>query len=322
MISYIIMIIVGFALLVLGADFLIKGSSNIAKKFKIPEILIGLTIVALGTSAPELIITITSASQGATDLIIGNAIGSNLCNILLILGIMSIITPVKIDKEVIKIHIPVSLLACIIIFVMQLLPILTSSKLVLDRLDGIILLILFLMYFSYPVITEIKDIIKSYKENKNNKNEESINIFLSILYIIIGVILLKYGGDFVVDNSTNIAHVLNLPERVIGLTIIAIGTAMPEFVTSIVAVIKKDTSIAIGNLVGSCVLNLLLILGIGAIITPLNFSIEFNKNLIWLILSTIVILILNFIGKKSVLTRKKGLILIAMFLVYIIELFV
>lgn len=322
MLVYITMIIIGFVLLVIGADLLIKGASNVAKRFKISETLIGLTIVALGTSAPELIITITSASQGATDLIIGNAVGSNLCNILLILGIMSIIRPVELEKEIIKLHLPISLFVAIIILGMELSTVLMSQRMILDRLDGMILITLFAIYFSYPVFSEIKNIINTNKEIKKSSDKENINVFLSIFYIIIGVVLLKYGGDFVVDNATNIAQEFHLPERVIGLTIIAIGTAMPEFVTSIVAVIKKDTSLAVGNLVGSCVLNLLLILGIGAIITPLNFSEEFNNNIIWLIISTIIIWLLNFVGKKDTITKSKGLILLAMFSIYFIELFI
>ena len=322
MLVYITMIIIGFVLLVIGADLLIKGASNVAKRFKISETLIGLTIVALGTSAPELIITITSASQGATDLIIGNAVGSNLCNILLILGMMSIIRPVELEKEIIKLHLPISLFVAIIILGMELSTVLMSQRMILDRLDGMILITLFAIYFSYPVFSEIKNIINTNKESKKSSDKENINVFLSIFYIIIGVVLLKYGGDFVVDNATNIAQEFHLPERVIGLTIIAIGTAMPEFVTSIVAVIKKDTSLAVGNLVGSCVLNLLLILGVGAIITPLNFYEEFNNNIIWLIISTMIIWLLNFVGKKDTITRFKGLILLAMFSIYFIELFI
>lgn len=321
MFFYIIMIIIGFVLLVIGADLLVNGASNIAKKFHIPEILIGLTIVALGTSAPELIITITSANSGAAELIIGNAIGSNLCNLLLIIGIMSIITPIVLDKEIVKLHLPLSLFAAFVILFMELSSF-TSSIAMLNRVDGIILLIMFIVYFSYPILIEIKDIIANFKSNSKNDEYKNINIFLSIFFIIIGVVLLKYGGDFVVDYSTYIAQEFNIPERVIGLTIVAIGTAMPEFVTSIIAVIKKDTDLAVGNLVGSCVLNLFLILGIGSIITPLPFSSEFNQNLILLMISTLVLLLFNFIGKKNTITRSKGLILLIIFSIYIIKLFV
>ncbi len=321
MLFYAIMIIIGFGLLVIGADFLVKGASNVAKKFYIPETLIGLTIVAIGTSAPELIITITSANSGATDLIIGNAIGSNLCNLLLIIGIMAIIKPVIVDKDIVKIHIPAALFSAFLILIMEMVSV-TSNQFLLGRMDGIVLIIIFLMYFSYPIFVEIKDIINSYKNNKKLEEYKNINIFTSILFIIIGIILLKYGGDFVVDYASEIAREFNLSEGVIGLTIVAIGTAMPEMVTSIISVIKKDTDLAIGNLVGSCVLNLLLILGVGSIITPLGFSQDFNQNIILLIISTFLILIYNFIGKKYTITRSKGVILLAVFSIYIIGLFI
>ena len=321
MFFYIIMMVIGFLLLVMGANFLIKGSSNIAKKFHIPEMLIGLTIVALGTSAPELIITITSAGSGSTDLIIGNAIGSNLCNLLFILGVMSLITPIEIDKEAVKIHIPIAVLATIIILCMGL-GIFGSTKGVIDRRDGIILTLLFIAYFIYPIIIEIKDIIMTYKENKRQQHRQEGNILVSIILIIVGIVLLKYGGDFVVDFSSKIALQLGIPERTIGLTIVAIGTAMPEIVTSIIAVIKKDTDLAVGNLVGSCVLNIFLILGVGAIITPLKFSTEFYSNLILLIISTFIIWLFNFIGKKHIVTRVKGGILLSIFIIYLIKLFI
>ena len=315
----IIMIVLGFVLLVVGADFLVKGASNIAKKFHIPEMLIGLTIVALGTSMPELIITINSATSGANDLILGNAIGSNLCNLLLILGLMCVIKPVEIDKEAVKVHIPMVFISAVIILCLSLG--IFSTPNVIDRRDGIILTIMFVLYFSYPIFAEIKDIKKAYKENLKSDKFKDIKISLSILFIVLGIVLLKYGGDFVVDYATNIAMELNVPESVIGLTIIAIGTAIPELVTSIVAVIKKDTDLAVGNLVGSCVLNLFLILGVGAIITPLNFSQDFNNNLIYLIISTFVIWCFNFVGKKHILTREKGVILLLMFGFYIVRLF-
>ena len=313
------MIVLGFGLLVLGADLLVKGASNIAKKFHIPEMLIGLTIVALGTSMPELIITINSATSGANDLIIGNAIGSNLCNLLLILGLMCVIRPVEIDKEAVKIHIPMAFISAIIIWCLIIG--IFSTPNVLDMRDGLILIFLFVLYFSYQIFAEIKEKKKAYKENLKSDKFKDIKISLSILFIVLGIVLLKYGGDFVVDYATNIAMELNVPESVIGLTIIAIGTAMPELVTSIVAVIKKDTDLAVGNLVGSCVLNLFLILGVGAIITPLNFSQDFNNNLIYLIISTFVIWCFNFVGKKHILTREKGVILLLMFGFYIVRLF-
>lgn len=321
MLFEILMIMIGFALLISGANLLVKGSSNIAKRFHIPEILIGLTIVALGTSAPELIISITSGNKGATDLIVGNAIGSNLCNLLLILGLMAVIKPIKIDKEAKNIHIPVLFLATLIILIMGL-ELFGSAPAVINKIEGIILIIMFILYFSYPIIVEIKDIAKSFKENKKNNEYEKNSIPLSIMYIIIGIVLLKYGGDFVVDYSTKIAQMFNVSQRIIGLTIVAFGTSLPELVTSILAIIRKDTDLAVGNLVGSSVLNIFLILGAGAIITPLSVTNEFKQNILLLLFSTVLLWLFNFIGKKDTITRVKGIMLILIFLAYLVKLFI
>ena len=313
------MLIVGFLLLIVGADLLVKGSSNIAKKFNIPEILIGLTIVALGTSMPELIITISSASQNATDLIIGNAIGSNLCNLLLIMGIIAILKPINIDKETRVIHLPVALFSTIAVLCLGL-GLLGSPNNIISRTDGIILVVLYFLYFLYPVIIEIKDIKNTAKENKK-KQIMSKNTLLSILFIILGIVALKSGGDIVVNEATQIAMKYGISERVIGLTIVAIGTALPELITSIIAVIKKEENLALGNLIGSCILNSFLILGTGAIITPLSFSKEFVYNLILLTFSILLIWIFCFIGKKNTITRFKAIVLLPTYVGYIISLF-
>lgn len=321
MFIYILMIIIGLILLILGADLLVRGSSNIAKKFHIPEILVGLTIVAIVTSAPELIITITSAKNSMSDLIIGNAIGSNLCNILLILGLMAVIFPIKIEKEARNFHIPIAIISTFIILLMGL-GILGNNTAFINRQEGIFLLILFVIYFSYPILKEFEDILISIKNNSDNSELKKINPFLCIIFIVLGIVLLKYGGDLVVDYSTVIAEEFNISERVIGLTIVAIGTALPELVTSIVSIIKKDTNLAVGNIIGSCVLNLLLILGIGSILTPLEFTPEFIQNLILLCCCTFLLFIFNYIGKKDTITRTKGFILLLIFIIYMIKLFI
>lgn len=172
----------------------------------------------------------------------------------------------------------------------------------------------------YPILVEIKDIIKTYKTNK--KEQTNISIFLSVIFIVIGAILLKYGGDFVVDYSVEIANYFKISQRVIGLTIVAIGTAMPELVTSIIAIIKKDTDLAVGNLVGSCVLNLLLILGLGAVITPLEFSNQFIQNLFILLGVNALIWLFTFMHRKNYISRMQGVILLIIFALYISNLFI
>ena len=322
MLLNILLIIVGFVLLVVGANFLVKGASNIALKFHIPEILIGLTIVAIGTSAPELIVTITSSINGNNNLIIGNAIGSNFCNLLLILGLMAVIRPIKIDDDVKKFHLPVAVICVIVVFICCL-NLFNQTPLLINRIEGLIIFILFMIYLIYPIYLEINDIIQSYRESKRNaKKDNTPNIFVSLLSLIFGIILLKYGSDFVVDYSVKIAEFFNLSEGVIGSTIVAIGTASPELVTSIIAIIKKDTDLAIGNLVGSCVLNLFLTLGIAAMINPLSFSINFLNDLVLLMFSTALVWLFNYIGKKNTITRFKGVILLAVFTFYMYTLFV
>ena len=319
MIKDICFIVIGFILLIIGADALVKGSSNLAKKFHIPEIIIGLTIVCIGTSMPELIITITSASKGYTDLIVGNAIGSNLCNILLILGIAAILKPVKVDKDIKDIHLPIALLSTLFILFIGNLSI-GSGKFIIGRSEGFILLLLFLIYFAYPIIIAVKDIIKV--EHQKRKPRKDISVITSAFLIIIGIFMLKYGGDFVVDSCENIALTFGISQRIIGLTIVAIGTSLPELVTTIIATLEKDTNIAIGNLVGSCMLNFLLVIGVGAVITPLVFSIEFNINLVLLAFAILAVWLFSNTGKKDTITSANGLILLLMFFIYVARLFV
>lgn len=243
-----------------------------------------------------------------------------MCNLLLILGLMAVLRPIEVDKDAKNIHIPVSFIVTLLVLLMGL-GVFYGERGVINKIDGMVLIILSIIYFIYPVIAEIKDIAETYRKDKKNKTSD-IKVCKSMLFIVLGVILLKYGGDFVVDYSIQIARMLNISERVIGLTIIAIGTALPELVTSIFAVIKKDTDLAVGNLVGSCVLNLLLILGIGAIITPLMFSNEFIQNLLILLGTNLLIWLFNFIGKRNYISRSQGSILISIFGAYIIKLFI
>ena len=224
-----LIIVIGFILLVFGSDLLVKGASNIAKKFHIPDILIGLTIVAIGTSAPELIVTIQSALSSNTGLIIGNAIGSNFCNLLLILGLMATIRPVSIDLDTKKIHLPFAIFATFITLILCLgfdnhffcMDVDWLNSYLLNRIDGIILILCFLLYLFYLVSLEIKDIVASYRENKKKSNDltkntssslfkktNNTNMVFSLFIFILGIVLLKYGSDFVVDSAVNIAEIM------------------------------------------------------------------------------------------------------------------
>lgn len=321
MVISISLIVIGFFLLIFGADLLVRGSSNIAKRFHIPEMMIGLTIVAIGTSMPELFITISSAQKEATDLIIGNAVGSNLCNLLLILGIAASLRPIKLEGDVKIVHLPVAYLSTVAILALGL-GMWGSEHGVINRTDGKLLIIVYLIYFMYPIITEIIDIWKTDKEERLKHEKPKINILLSFIFILIGAILLKYGGDLVVDESVELATIFGVSERVIGLTIVAIGTALPELITSVIAVVKEEGGLAVGNLVGSCILNSFLIVGVGAIITPLEFSREFIASLVLLAGVILYIWIACFCGKKDTITRYKAGILLITYVIYMWRLFV
>lgn len=269
---------------------------------------------------PELMITISSANKGATDLIIGNAIGSNLCNLLFILGITAMLRPIKLEKDVKIVHLPVAYISTIAILAMGL-GLWGSQKGVINKADGKILIGLYILYFLYPIFIEIKDILKNGKENKKDHEKPKTSIFVSGIFIVVGAILLKYGGDIVVDEASKLALIFGISERVIGLTIVAIGTALPEMITSVIAVVKEEGGLAVGNLVGSCILNSFLILGTGAVITPLTFSGEFNANILLLAISIFYIWISCFVGKKDTITRYKAGGLLAMFVYYMWSLF-
>ncbi len=313
-------LIFGFALLIFGADFLIKGASGMAKKFNISEILIGLTIVALGTSLPELVVTTISATTGNTDIILGNVIGSNLCNLLLILGFLAILKPIDFEETSVRQSLPLLNITTLLVLIMGI-GIFSSSKLVLTKLDAIILLLIACIYFAYPIIKHIKE-RKTSKYSKNTSTSKNINIIQCFIYILMGCFALKYGGDFVVNSASNIAYIFNIPERVISLTIVALGTSLPELVTSTVAVLKGDDDIAEGNILGSCIINLCLILGVGAFISNLTLNVNYIENIILLLASCILIWLYSISNKKHTLSRSNGVVLLVIYIIYCIRLFI
>lgn len=317
-----LILILGFILLISGANLLINGSSGIAKKFNIPEILIGLTIVALGTSLPELVVTITSSISNNTDILLGNVIGSNIYNLILVLPIVAVIKPVKFKKSTIKINLPFLNIITILVLLMGL-GIFSEKKLIFTQKHGIILLIIALIYFVSPIIQYIKD--KQYLktiENKKINIDNKKNIIQYIIYILLGGFVLKYGGDFVVSSSTLIADMINIPERVVSITIVALGTSLPELITSIVAIIKHDDDIAEGNIIGSCIINFSLILGVGATFSNLSITISYIEDLILLLASSILIFLYALGNKNNILTRNNGIVLLIIYLIYLVRLFI
>ncbi|MFH1388095.1 MAG: calcium/sodium antiporter [Patescibacteria group bacterium] len=312
MITYILFII-GFFLLIKGADFLVDGSASIAKKLKISSIVIGLTIVAFGTSAPEFIVNIFASVQGNTEIAIGNILGSNIANILLILGISAIIYPITAKKNTVLKEIPLSLLAAVVLGIM-------ANDMIIDgagfsgitRIDGLILLSFFIIFLCYTfwITKSEKDIIK-----------EEIKVFSyskAILFIILGLAGLVVGGKWIVDGAVQIAEFFNISQSLIGLTIVTIGTSLPELVTSVMAVYKKQSDIAIGNVVGSNIFNIFWILGASAIIRPLPFNTSFNGDIAMTIFASIVLFLVMFIGKKRVIERWQGVFMVTTYIGYIV----
>lgn len=309
MILNIIFIIVGFFLLVKGADLLVDGSSRIARKFNVKEIIIGLTIVSIGTSMPELIISVTSALKNQSDFAIGNILGSNISNLFFILGVCAIIKPLLFKKQTVRIEIP------FVIFLTALLYIFGNNGdyHLITELEGIIFIVFCVLFTIYNIFIS-KNINNS--EMEKNKNKD-IKLSKSFLLIMIGIILLKFGGDFVVDNASRIATLLGISERVISLTIVAISTSLPELITSALATYKGEIDLAIGNIIGSNILNIVLIVGIMAIINPIPYSVSFNKDLMIFLIGMIFLFIVPFIGEKYKIERVSGYIYLISYYIYI-----
>ncbi|HPO50112.1 MAG TPA: calcium/sodium antiporter [Spirochaetota bacterium] len=297
---YFFLLILGLAFVVKGADFLIDGSSSIARTFKIPEIVIGLTIISMGTSAPELIVNIFASVKGSSDIVFGNVIGSNLCNLLLILGLSAVIFPITVKRNTVFKEIPFTIIAAFILLIFANFTIFNSPDKALDRFEGAVLLILFVLFLFYV-----------YRLNKNSKEEEESEIKmiktpLAVLFVVLGFAGLFIGGKLTVDNAVNIAKLLGVSEKLIALTIISIGTSLPELATSAIAAYKKRSDIAIGNVVGSNIFNILFILGVSGIIRPVAFQNIMNIDIAVLLAGSVLLFAVMFIGKRHILSRAEG----------------
>lgn len=318
MILSIFLIIIGFALLVKGADFLVEGSSSIAKKFHIPEIIIGLTIVSIGTSMPELFVSLTSALEGHSDMSMGNVIGSNIANLLLILGLSTVIRPIKFQKETRLIEMPMCLILTIIFMIF------CNTGEGISKIEAIILLILFIIFIVYTIIMGKKgeQFDKEGTIIELQTEDNKIPVLKSIIFIILGIIGLKVGGDLTVDNALIVARHFNISEKIISLTILAIGTSLPELVTSVTAAIKGNSDIAIGNIIGSNIFNMLLIIGVSAFINPILYNTSYNLEMVILILGILLLSLFPIIPPKNQMNRLNGLIYLIMYVVYMVILFI
>ncbi|MGM0946498.1 MAG: calcium/sodium antiporter [Bacteroidota bacterium] len=305
----ILLLLIGLVLLVKGADWLVDGASVLAKKRNVSDLAIGLTIVAFGTSAPELVVNVVAASGNYPDIVFGNIIGSNNFNLFVILGLSGLIIPLSVQSSTVWKEIPYSLFAAIVVLVMVN-NFLLSGGMDISRMDAGILLVLFAA-FLYYVATQLKS--NGVGEIVAVKDYSQLKIWTLILIGLGGLVL---GGKLVVDNAVSMAQSLGVSEKIIGLTIVAAGTSLPELATSVVAAYRKNTDIAIGNIIGSNIFNLLLILGVSGLVRPLEFNPSFNTDIYILMGGTIFLFLAMFTGKRKKLDRWEAFILLATYLLY------
>jgi len=313
-----ILLIIGFIFLIKGADIFVDGASKVAKKFGIPAIIVGLTIVSIGTSAPELAVSIIGALRGANEITMGNVLGSNIFNTLMVLGVTSTIMPIVIKKSTISKDFIINVIVAIILLVLTFGSMLWGGTSQISRLNGIILLVLCIVYILSLIIATKKS--NNSGENSEDENNEEVKVLTCIIKILFGIIGIIIGGEMVVDSATNIATAFGMSQKLIGLTIVAVGTSLPELVTSMVAAIKQENDIALGNVFGSNIFNILLILGASATIKPMSVSPQLGIDLIFLIVVTLILGAFMFIGKegKSKLSRKEGIVLVLIYIGYVV----
>jgi len=308
----IIILLVGFVALIFGADKLVDGASAIARRLKVSDLVIGLTIVAFGTSFPELVVNVSAALKGSNDIALGNIVGSNLFNILAILGISSLIFPLVVKHSTTWIEIPLALLSAIVIFVIASDNLIDHTGIsIITRVDGIILLLFFAIFMGYIIQSALKN-----RHLNESTEAPTMKLGIAIMWVVLGLGLLMVGGEAIVRSAIAIAHQFGVSERIIGLTIVSIGTSLPELATSVVAARKKNTDIAIANIVGSNIFNAFFILGTTACIMPITVSVESYYDLLLNIVASTLLFVFIFTGRGRKLDRWEGLIFLLMYISY------
>lgn len=307
--------VVGFVFLIKGADILVVGASSIAKRYGLSDMVVGLTIVSFGTSLPELIINILSSMQGQSELAIGNVFGSNVANLLLILGVTALICPLPIKRNTVLTEIPFSLIATLLVGFLANATLLDNrEELYISRADGAILLFFFVLFMAY-----IYNIARTNKDEVlPETDDEQLSMPKAILFILLGVVGLFLGGKWVVDGAVFMAKSFGLSESFIGLTIVAIGTSLPELVTSAMAAYRRNIDIAVGNVIGSNIFNLLWILGISALIHPLPFDVVSNSDIVMMIFASTLLIITIPLGQKNTIDRWTGILFLSIYVTYIV----
>lgn len=313
MITSIFLLIVGFTLLVKGADFLVDGASLLAKRLKVSDLLIGLTVVAFGTSAPELFVNIFASIQGNTDIAIGNILGSNTFNILVALGISALIYPLRITERTVWKEIPLSLFAAVLVGIMANVRFLNRGHFSsLTKIDGFIMLSFFVIFIYY-----ILETAKNQKKEYTQLTAEDGKFLKIYTFILLGLGLLVIGAKMVVKSSVDLVAMLGISESLMGLTVVAAGTSLPELATSAIAAHKKNADIAVGNIVGSNIFNIFFILGVSSIIRPLPFSINSNLDISVTIFASLALFLSTFTGKRKIIDRWEGILFVVLYICYI-----
>lgn len=313
----ILLIIAGLALVILGAEFLVNGASSVARKAGISEFVIGLTIVAIGTSAPEMVVSFMGAIKGNADISIGNIFGSNIFNTLMILGISAVMMPIPITKNNLKADIPLNIIATLLVLVLGLNATLFHCGTdTLTRIDGSILIALFIAYMVFSFIAGKKD------APAENEDEKNYSVLVSILLIAGGLLALIFGGQLFVNSATDLAHRLGISDKFVAITILAGGTSMPELATCIVAAAKKKGQMALGNILGSNIFNILLILGGSSLINDLSFAAINFVDVAVLLTSSLIILTSAYIARKNMIDRTDGIIMLVFEAAYMVWLFI
>lgn len=316
----ILILVIGFVLLIKGADFFFEGSSSVAKKFHVPAMLIGMTIVAMGTSLPECAVSVTASLANNNSLAVSNVIGSNIFNLMVVCGACALFSPLTIRQDTLKKEFPLSIICAALMLVLG------YIGMTLGHIDGIIFLVLFVGYLLWMIQSAKKaraavlsDPGQSGQIEQAEFVEENIAIlptWKSLVFIIGGMIAIKFGGDFVVDGASSIASSMGLSQTLIGLTIVAMGTSLPELVTSLVAAKKGEVDMALGNVIGSDIFNILFVLGIATAISPISFLMENVIDIILLIIMSVIVL--AFAWTKQQINRKEGILMLLMYAAYMV----
>lgn len=313
----VILLILGFAFLVKGADAFVEGCSSIAKRFQVPSLIIGMTIVAMGTSLPETAVSITASVTGNNALAVSNAVGSNIFNLMIVVGVCAILTPVAVRKETLKIDFPFSIVCAVLLLVLG------AIGMTLGHVDGVLFIVLFVIFILYM----IKSAQNSRKDNKDMGVEEAeyaleaeeiqiMPVPKSIIFIVLGCAAIAFGSDWVVDGATTIAEAMGVSQTLIGLTVVAFGTSLPELATSIMAAKKNEVDMALGNAIGSNIFNILMVLGIAAAISPMAFITENIIDIVILIAFSAIVWIMAW--TKRELSKKEGWVMAILYAVYVV----